>query len=83
MFGKNNVKVIDKYTAGRIAERMNHWAGENSFNQVITADEVLNLTPVVTSKPDGYLVYAYQYGDVTILACVRGDGRVVVKHTSW
>ena len=74
---------IDRYTAARIAEGMNTWAGKEYRKQIITADEVLNLSPIATSEPNGYVVYAYQWGDVTILACVFRNGRVHIQHTCW
>ncbi len=74
---------IDRYTAARIAERMNTWAGKENRKQIITADEVLKLSPIATHEPDGYVVYAYQCGDVTILACVSCDGQILVHHTCW
>ena len=74
---------IDRHTAARIAEGMNTWAGKENWKQIITADEVLNLSPIATSEPNGYVVYAYQWGDVTILACVFHNGRVHIQHTCW
>lgn len=75
--------MIDRYTAAKIAEGMNTWAGKEYRKQIITADEVLKLSPIATHEPNGYVVYAYQWGDVTILAWVFNDGRVLIKHTCW
>ncbi len=75
--------MIDRYTAAKIAEGMNTWAGKEYRKQIITADEVLKLSPIATHEPNGYVVYAYQWGDVTILAWVLNDGRVLIKHTCW
>ena len=74
---------IDRYTAARIAEGINTWAGKEYRKQIITADKVLNISPIETYEPDGYLVYAYQWGDVTILAGVFRDGSVRIKHICW
>ena len=74
---------IDRYTAARIAEGMNNWAGKEHCKQIITADEVLNLSPIATYEPDGYVVYPYQWGDVTILACVFNNGHVSIQHVCW
>lgn len=74
---------IDRYIAARIAEGMNTWAGKDHRKQIITADEVLKLSPIPTSKASGYVVYAYQWGDVTLLACVFNDGHVRIQHTCW
>ncbi len=75
---------IDRNIAEKIAEGMNTWAGEKYRKQIITADEVLNLSPIAThEQPNGYVVYAYQWGDVTLLACVFHDGLVCIKHTFW
>ena len=74
---------IDRYTAERSAEGMNTWAGKEYRKQIITADEVLKLSPIATHEPDGYRVYAYQWGDVTILACVFRDGCIRIQHTCW
>lgn len=75
--------MIDRYTAAKIAEGMNTWAGKEYRKQIITADEVLKLSPIATHEPNGYVVYAYQWGDVTILAWVSNDGKVLIKHTCW
>ena len=83
MFGKAKTKVIDNYTAARIAEAMNCWAGKENRKQIITAREILKLTPVATHDPNGCLVFAYQWGDVTILARVFVDGRILVKYHTW
>ena len=74
---------IDRNIAEKIAEGMNTWAGEKYRKQIITADEVLNLSPIATHESNGYVVYAYQWGDVTLLACVFHDGLVCIKHTCW
>ncbi len=79
---------IDYKTAARIAEGMNTWAGEDYRKQIITADEVLNLSPIATYEPDGdypddYVIYAYQWFDVTILARIFRDGHVSIKHICW
>ncbi len=76
-------KKIDHYTATKIAEGMNTWAGEKHRKEIITADEVLNLSPIATYEPNGYVVYAYQWGDVTLLACVFRNGHVRIQHTCW
>lgn len=83
MFGKEKSKSLDIFTARRIAEAMNCWAGKENRKQIITAKKVMELSPVATHEAEGCLVYAYQWGDVTILACVRSDGHVTVKHTCW
>ena len=75
--------MIDSYTAAKIAEGMNTWAGKEYQKQIITTDEVLKLSPIATHEPNGYVVYAYQWGDVTLLAWVLNDGRVLIKHTCW
>lgn len=89
MFGKAkstsnvNSKPIDIFTARRIAEAMNCWAGKEHRREIITPRKLMQMTPVVTHEADGMLIYAYQWGDVTILANVRTDGYVTVKHTCW
>ena len=87
MFGKaksvKNPKPIDIFTARRIAEAMNCWAGKEHRSDVITAKKVMELTPVATHEAEGMLIYAYQWGDVTILANVRSNGYVTVKHVCW
>jgi len=75
--------MIDRYTATRIAEGMNHWAGKDHPTEVITPDEVMKLSPIATYEPNGYVIYAYQRGDVTIMACLSKNGDVLVKHTCW
>ena len=75
--------MIDRYTAAKIAEGMNTWAGKEYQKQIITTDEVLKLSPIAAHEPNGYVVYAYQWGDVTLLAWVLNDGRVLIKHTCW
>lgn len=79
---------IDRDTAARIAEGMNTWAGEEYRRQIITADEVLNnLFPIAKHADGGYDIYAYQWGDVTILACLFGDidgsRRIMIKTIFW
>lgn len=87
MFGKakstSNVKPIDIFTARRIAEAMNCWAGKEHRQEIITPKKVMEMTPVVTHEADGMIVYAYQWGDVTILANVRTGGYVTVKNVCW
>lgn len=73
---------MTNYIARLIAEGMNTWAGKEHRMQIITADEVLNLSPIATDK-SGYVVYAYQWGDVTILAHVSKDGSIRIKHICW
>ena len=74
---------IDRSTAEKIAEAMNTWAGKEHRMQIITADMVLNLSPIAKHEPNGYDVYAYQWGDVTILACQCCDGRILIRTASW
>ena len=74
---------IDRYVAERIAEGMNTWAGKENRKQIITADEVLMLSPIATHEPDGYVVYAYQWGDITILACVCNNGKILIQNVCW
>ena len=87
MFGKakstSNAKSIDIFTARRIAEAMNCWAGKEHRRDIITPKKVMEMTPVVTHEADGMIVYAYQWGDVTILANVRTGGYVTVKNVCW
>ena len=87
MFGKeksmSNSKSIDIFTARRIAEAMNCWAGKERRMEIITPKKVMEMTPVVTHEADGMIVYAYQWGDVTILANVRTGGYVTVKNVCW
>ena len=87
MFGKakstSNVNSIDIFTARRIAEAMNCWAGKEHRQEIITPKKVMAMTPVVTHEADGMIVYAYQWGDVTILANVRTGGYVTVKNVCW
>lgn len=87
MFGKeksmSNSKSIDIFTARRIAEAMNCWAGKERRLEIITPKKVMEMTPVVTHEADGMIVYAYQWGDVTILANVRTGGYVTVKNVCW
>ena len=66
MFGTKNT-TISRYTARKIAEGMNCWAGKEYRKDIITADEVLKL----------------QWGDVTILAWVRENGDVRIQHVCW
>ena len=75
--------TINRYAAERIAEGMNTWGGKGYHRQIITADEVLNLSPIATYEPEGYVVYAYQWGDVTLLACIFRDGHIRVQHACW
>ena len=82
MFGKNTT-TISRSTAAKIAEGMNCWAGKEYRNNIITADEVLRLQPVKTKEENGYVIYAFQWGDVTILAWVKPNCDVVVKHVCW
>jgi len=42
--------------------------------------EVQSMTPILT---DNYKIYALQKGDVTFLAWVTGDQRVIVKIQCW
>lgn len=74
---------IDRFTAKRIAEGINTSWGKDHRKQIITANEVLKLVPISTYEPNGYLVYGFQWGDVTILALVDTVGDVHVKHVSW
>jgi hypothetical protein len=81
MFTHND--CIDRYTATRIAEAMNCWAGKEHRKEFITPEEVLKLTPLSTHERDGYRIYAYQWGDVTILVWLQRSGDVFVKHVCW
>lgn len=75
--------IIDRHTATRIAEAMNHWAGMDHRMEIITPDEVLKLSPIATHEPNGYVVYSYQWEEVTIMAWLRNNGDVLVKHICW
>jgi hypothetical protein len=46
----------------------------------LTLIEIQSMTPLLS---DGYEVYALQKGDVTFLAWITGDKRVVVKIQCW
>ena len=72
------------YTAEQIAEAINCWAGKEHRREIITPEEVRSrLTPIATHEEGGYLIYAYQWGDVTILIWVQ-DGEVrSVQHVTW
>ena len=89
MFGKEknkvktNAKPIDIFIARRVSEAMNCWAGKEQRKVIITPRKVMEMSPVITADSDGLVVYAYQFGDVTILAHVRTDGYVTVKTVCW
>ena len=74
-----STEKIDKYTAARIAEAINCWAGK----EIITSAEVMKLQPITTDEPNGYVIFPYQWGDVTILVWLHNDGSLSTKTISW
>jgi hypothetical protein len=81
MFGRKT--TIDCFTASKIAEAMNTWAGPQYRKDIITTDEVMAMKPVKISSDGGHTVYACQWGDVTILVWLRDSGDVIVKNVCW
>ena len=75
---------MDLYEARIIAEAINCFRGTEHRMQIITADEVLNLSsPLYTNTPSGSTIYAYQWGEVTIVVCISKDGYVNTQHINW
>ncbi len=75
---------MNKELAKRIADAMNHWPGKQNPCKVITAEQAAMLQPIHKADgPDGYTVYAVQWGDVTIVVWVRSSGEVYVKNLCW
>lgn len=74
---------IDLYDAGIIAEAINCFRGKEHRIQIITADKVLNLSPLYTNTPSGNTIYAYQWGEVTIIVRISKDGDVNTQHINW
>ncbi len=83
-----NAKKIDCYTAARIAEAMNCWAGKEHRKQIVTANDILALNPIASYEGkhggEGYPVFAFQWGDVTILALPSSyDGEIRIQNVCW
>jgi hypothetical protein len=78
-----NTEKLDKYTAARIAEAINCWAGKEHRKEIITSAEVMKLQPITTDERNGYVIFPYQWGDVTILVWLRNDGSLFTKTVSW
>ena len=80
MFG---TKHLSEEQAYKVADAINTWAGPKFRREIITPERARKLTPIATADEPGYCVYAYQWGDVSILVNVWRDGRVMCKHISW
>ena len=74
---------VTRYAAAMLADAMNRFAGEDVYQDVISAEDILRMEPIKPYKRKGDLVYACQYGNVTVLGMVKKDGEIVVKHVEW
>ena len=77
------VSKVSRYTAAMLADAMNRFAGEDVYQDAISAEDILRMEPIKPCKRKGDLVYAWQYGNITILGMVKKGGEIVVQHVEW